>query len=195
MKKSDVEELLVRRDGTIHAFCLEAAYLHDITVNQRYDEFGYSHHLYMVFEVAKEFVHLVAESEEDVISILFAAMFHDSIEDARFTYHDVLDTAKKYMELGYAVHAADLVYALTNEKGRNRAERENDKYFEDMKTVKNAPFLKFCDRIANMTHARYTQSSMYKRYQKELPMFIEKLGHCVPKEMVDTAKQLAGEFE
>lgn len=193
MTKSEVKQILSEKRELIYGFMKEAAILHDAKVNQRYDEHPYSYHLKMVYNNAAEYAHLVCENEQDVLTILFAAMFHDSIEDARFTYHDVMDTAKKYMELGYAVHAADLVYALTNEKGRNRAERENDKYFEDMKKVKNAPFLKFCDRIANFTYARQTQSSMYKKYKKELPEFIERLGHCVPPEMVEEIKEIAGE--
>jgi ATP phosphoribosyltransferase regulatory subunit HisZ len=60
--------------------------------------------------------------------LYFAALFHDSIEDARLTYNDVLSIAKEYMTEGYAKASTEIVYALTNEKGRNRKERANEKY-------------------------------------------------------------------
>ena len=92
-----------------------------------------------------------------------------------------------------AVLAADLVYALTNEKGKNRAERENDRYFSEMTKIYGAPYLKFCDRIANMKHARTTKSSLYKKYKQELPGFIARIGDYVPSEMVDEIKEIAGD--
>ena len=62
-----------------------------------------------------------------ILPVLFGAYFHDSIEDARLTYNDVMKIAKKLMSDEQAFLATEIVYALTNEKGRNRHERANEK--------------------------------------------------------------------
>lgn len=163
-------------------------------VNQLYDEtLPYSYHLNQVGMVAAKFGHFIVNDEDDIKVMMFAAFFHDAIEDARLTYNDIVKKAKAYMNDESAVLSAELVYALTNEKGKNRAERENDKYFDDMKKIYGAPFIKFCDRIANMKHARATKSSLFKKYKKELPGFIARIGDYVPEEMVEELKEIAGD--
>jgi hypothetical protein len=65
------------------------------------------------------------------------------------------------------------VYALTNEKGWNRADRANDKYYQDMKTITGATFVKMCDRIANVRFSRLMGSSMFEKYKAENEHFME----------------------
>ena len=49
--------------------------------------------------------------------------------------------------------ATEVVYALTNDKGRTRAERAGEHYYAGIRATPYAPFVKLCDRLANMTHS------------------------------------------
>ena len=75
--------------------------------------------------------------------------------------------------------ATEIVYALTNEKGRNRAERANEKYYEGIRETPYAPFVKLADRLANTSYAfsKGTADSlrMSKVYREELPGFLDAL--------------------
>lgn len=135
------------------------------STNHWYDGRPYSYHLMMVNEAAQKFIHLIPEQDREVV--LSACWVHDVIEDTRMTYNDVKTV------LGEKV--ADIAYALTNEKGKNRAERANDKYYEGIRNTPHATFVKLCDRIANIQHSKNTASSMLKKYAKENPNFQQKL--------------------
>ena len=135
-------------------------------VNQKYgDNLPYHTHLNDVYRYAKMFIHLIPEEyHRDVI---LAAWGHDLIEDTGLTYNDVLKVLGK--------NVADIIYTLTNEKGRNRAERANDKYYEDIKRNNLALYVKLCDRLANMVYSKKEGGGMYKKYVQEVPNFKEKL--------------------
>ena len=75
---------------------------------QQYGLYPYVYHLKQVAEIAEE----IGFDEDIIIACYF---LHDIIEDTPLSYNDV----KK--EFGEDV--AELVYAVTNELGRNRAER------------------------------------------------------------------------
>ena len=94
---------------------------------------------------------------------MLACWGHDLIEDTRVSYNDVKD------HLGQ--EAADIIYALTNEKGKNRKERANDKYYEGIRNTKGAVFVKLCDRIANVQYSKMTGSRMFEMYKKENESF------------------------
>lgn len=154
-----------------------AGKLHDNT-NQMYGEFPYSYH---IKSVAREAINNIDKfypeiSEQDAQVIMFGAAYHDSIEDARLTYNDVLKIAKETMTDEYAIKATEIVYALTNEKGRNRQERANDKYYEGIRNTEFAPFVKMCDRLANAHFSKSQGSRMYELYKKEHPHFQEMIG-------------------
>ena len=133
------------------------------SVNQTYgDGLPYSYHLDMVVSNVREFGHLVCASEEDVLPLIFGGYYHDSIEDARQTYNDVMHTARMMMKEEQALMATEIVYALTNDKGRNRAE---------------------LDGVDN--------DRMKKVYKAEVPHFLSSINphsddprRAVPKEMV-----------
>jgi len=94
---------------------------------------------------------------------------HDLIEDCRVSYNDVKE------QLGQ--EAADIIYAVTNEKGKNRKERANDKYYEGIRNTPGAVFVKLCDRIANVQYSKMTKSRMFEMYKKENDDFIVRLGY------------------
>lgn len=156
--------------------------------NHFYDDYlPYSFHLRMVNQVYKDFQHLLPKNlitheveehynhyvTEDIthLTIGLATFGHDLIEDTRTSYNDVKNV------LG--VEVADIVYALTNEKGKNRNERANDSYYEGIRKTKGAVFVKLCDRIANVQYSKMTKSSMFKKYKEENPNFLLKLGFNV----------------
>lgn len=153
--------------------------------NHFYDTYlPYEFHLLMVNNVYKDFQHLLDDTKDyftgepyrgpnqnqvtlkDACSI--ASFGHDLIEDTRVSYSDVKNV------LGQ--EAADIVYAVSNEKGKNRAERANDKYYEGIRNTPGAVFIKLCDRIANVQYSKMTKSRMFELYKKENTNFITKLG-------------------
>ena len=150
------------------------------SVNHAYDRIRpYGFHLDMVVNWVRKYIEVVCVSEQDVLPIYFAAFYHDSIEDARLSYNDVMKIAKEVMDEEQAYLATEIVYALTNEKGRNRAERANEKYFAGIREIPYAPFVKLADRLANTSYAfsKGTADSlrMSKVYREELPGFLDAL--------------------
>lgn len=153
-------------------------------VNQRYDELPYSYHTNMVGALFMQYGSVCFESHQDMenygLAAIFGALFHDTIEDARLTYNDVKEYAKEFLPaslvgIDLSVLAADIVYALTNEKGKNRAERENDKYFEGIRVTPYAPCIKVCDRYANALYANVRGTSMARKYSSEMANFLSNL--------------------
>jgi (p)ppGpp synthase/HD superfamily hydrolase len=152
--------------------------------NHFYSEYlPYEFHLRMVNHVGQQFKHLLDETKDyytgdpivnptTQVSLSSACMVatwgHDVIEDCRVSYNDVKN------HLGQEV--ADIVYAVTNEKGKNRKERANDKYYEGIRNTPGAVFVKLCDRIANVQYSKMTGSRMFEMYKKENDHFIESLG-------------------
>lgn len=93
---------------------------------------------------------------------------HDLIEDTRVSYNDVKD------HLGQ--EAADIIYAVSNEKGKTRKERANTTYYKGIRETPGATFVKLCDRIANVQYSKMTGSRMFEMYKKENSNFIQELG-------------------
>ena len=124
------------------------------SVNHAYDRIRpYGFHLDMVVNGVRKYIEEVCQNEQDILPVFFAAYYHDSIEDARLSYNDVMKTARQLMDAEQAFLATEIVYALTNEKGRNRAERANEKYYAGIRAVPYAPFVKLADRLANTSYA------------------------------------------
>ena len=139
----------------------------------------------MVNQVAQDFKHLLDDTKDyftgenyrgpkqDQVTLrtacLRATWGHDLIEDCRVSYNDVKN------HLGQ--EAADIIYAVTNEKGKNRSERANNKYYEGIRNTPGAVFVKLCDRIANVQYSKMTKSRMFEMYEKELDSFISRMGY------------------
>ena len=133
--------------------------------NHKYDGGDYIVHLEMVVDVANGFKHLLPEEERDMV--IASCWTHDVIEDCRETYNDVVNSTNK--------DVAEITYALTNEKGKNRKERANDKYYQGIRDTEFADFVKICDRIANILYSKIKKSRMFLKYKDEYPEFREKL--------------------
>ena len=175
----DLQQKLDELAPIINEIRNDAHALH-ASVNHAYDRIRpYGFHLDMVVNWVRKYIEEVCVSEQDILPIYFAAFYHDSIEDARLSYNDVMKIAQELMDEEQAYLAAEIVYALTNEKGRNRAERANEKYFAGIREIPYAPFVKLADRLANTSYAfsKGTADSlrMSKVYREELPGFLEAL--------------------
>jgi len=133
--------------------------------NLEYDGKPYSYHLRQVLVVAVRYLHLLApELHETVIA---GCWVHDAIEDTGVTYNDVCKATN--------LEVAEIAYAMTTPKGKNRKERHCDAYYQGIRDTPGARFLKICDRIANVTHSRNTQSTMFSAYQREAQHFRDAL--------------------
>ena len=183
----------------------EAAHEAHEAVNQRYDkQWPYSVHLDAVAAIVMEHGADVVANEMDILPVVFGAYFHDSIEDARLTYNDVTAIARRMMDDEQAYMAAEIVYALTNEKGRTRSERANDKYYEGIRHTPYAPICKMADRLANvnysLNHASEKNAAMRTIYARELKHFLtsivdksaEDIRVTVPGDMVDALNACLG---
>lgn len=145
--------------------------------NHMYDTYlPYEFHLRMVAKAANDFINLIPDKNDGESSfrdqIILAAYGHDLIEDTRVSYNDVKEV------LGLV--PADIIYAVTNEKGKNRKERANDKYYEGIRNTPGAVFVKLCDRIANVQYSKMTGSRMFEMYKKENINFMVQLGRMEP---------------
>lgn len=179
-----------------------AAWTLHASVNQTYDDtLPYGHHLSMVADAAKAYGYEVIACEEDIMSVIFAAYYHDSIEDARLTYNDVMKIAKQRMSDEQALMATEIVYALTNDKGRTRAERAGGKYYAGIRSTPYAPLIKLCDRFANMSHSFHgsDESNLYMRevYAREWQHFhsaiaveTDDIRFHLPKTLIDEIEKM-----
>ena len=197
MEKKDFEKYIEENYNVITDISKNAKSLHN-EVNQKYDDKPYSVHLSSVAHYAKVYGYNVCENDNDILPLIFGAYFHDSIEDARLTYNDVTVIARKYMTNQQAYVATEIVYALTNEKGRNRTERANEKYYSGIRETPFAPFVKMCDRFANMSYSSINKSRMIDVYKKEFEHFLDCItvkdnSDCrfsIPNEMINEIKNL-----
>jgi hypothetical protein len=171
--------------------------------NHQYDQFlPYEFHLRMVDTVGREYQFLL-DNEFDYFdgstkspftelitlrtACLRAIPGHDLIEDCRVSYNDCKSV------LGQA--AADIIYAVTNEKGKTRKDRANDTYYAGIVATPGAVFVKLCDRIANVQYGILTKSRMTEMYKKENENFITKLGYTPDHELAPMFEALIKLFE
>jgi len=152
------------------------AILNHFDTNHKYDGKPYEVHLELAFEFACKYIHLLPD-DKTVSEVLSAVWAHDVIEDCRQNYSDVKNV------LGENV--AEIVYALTNEKGKNRKERANDKYFEGIRNTPFADYVKICDRLANVYYSKLYNPSLLYVYKKEHDRFKKELWNVLYKEIFD----------
>ncbi len=169
------------------------------SVNQHYGkDLPYSFHLRLAASYLTKYGHQELTDASEFDTLYAAVYFHDSMEDARMTYNDVkAELERLNKECGCDIHvvdAAEMVYALTNDKGRTRAERAGEAYYAGIRETAHAPFLKMCDRLANMKFSTlfYPISPMVSVYEKELGHFLESITKGaktgVPEAMVEELK-------
>ena len=195
MKRQDFEYFIEKCADQIEQIRQAAHQLHQ-SVNQTYgDDLPYGYHLDMVVNGVRDFGHLVCATEQDVLPLFFGGYYHDSIEDARLTYNDVMQVARSMLTEEQALMATEIVYALTNDKGRTRAERAGERYYKGIRETPYAPFVKLCDRLANITYScagvDADNQRMREVYKQEVPHFLDSINphstdqrFLVPQEVV-----------
>ena len=176
MLRATFLDLMKAQEATLTAIACAARDLHD-SVNQKYNAtLPYGYHLDMVARYAADYGHEVLADAADLLPLLFGAYFHDSIEDARLSYNDVTRRAAAFMNDAQAYMAAEIVYALTNDKGRTRSERADERYYAGIRATPYAPFVKLCDRAANTAFSARAadggNSRMCRVYASEWPHFL-----------------------
>lgn len=120
--------------------------------DQKYgDDMPYTKHL-------KDVVLTLVRFGHKSIELRTAAWLHDIVEDTVVT----IDTIEN--EFGRKV--SSLVWAVTNEGGKNRAERHL-KTYPKIKRTPGAIILKLADRIANVTQCIKDDDDMLGMYRKE----------------------------
>ena len=131
---------------------IEKAYLvaENAHKGQTYGIYPYIYHIRQVYYIAKNF----GLSDE----ILVAAILHDVLEDSDFSYNDI----KK----AFGEEIAEIVYAITDELGRNRYERKS-KTYPKIKRNWKATIIKICDRIANINESIVSDPNRLQMYKKE----------------------------
>ena len=211
MTKDNFKAILDKYADEIEQIRYSAHSLH-ASVNQNYDQVHpYGYHLDMVAKLVQRYGYYVCSDEADVLPLLFGAYYHDAIEDARRTYNDVLRTARQFMDEEQALLAAEIVYALTNDKGRTRAERAGERYYQGIRSTPYAPLVKLADRLANATYSfRHLNekndfsglnAQMKEVYRREMPHFLQSitvpntddLRYQLPPEMLKAAEALIEE--
>jgi (p)ppGpp synthase/HD superfamily hydrolase len=136
-------------------------------VNHKYGKnSNYSVHLDMVGDFGETYLYLLPEDKQ--IYAHAGCFAHDRIEDCRETYNDLV----KYC----GVDVADIVYAVTDEKGKTREERKSKKLYNEMLYNTEAVFVKLCDRLANLKYSKDKYNAMSKeqiKTAKKPPMYIK----------------------
>lgn len=152
-------------------YCYEQ---HDKVCNQKYaDDLPYSFHLKMVRAQAYKFIDLIQAGSGPISGpsnrdmVLMACAGHDLIEDARVSYNDIRQMACE--------EVAEIIFLCTEMRGRNRHERKNDQFYEELVTNELAVFVKLCDIMANSLYSVLSNSSMLKKQKEEWPRIKEKL--------------------
>lgn len=125
---------------------------------QEYDGFPYHKHL--------DDVDTIVQRYSKAVKHRIAAWLHDIIEDTPVSYNDI------DKQFGYEI--AEIVFCVTDEMGRNRAEKK-PKTYPKIRSNSDAVFIKLCDRIANIESGLKTGNSMTKKYLKEHTEFREAL--------------------
>lgn len=139
--------------------------------NHFYEGHEYAFHLCLARDVAERFKYLIPEQEQP--EVFGGVWTHDVIEDTRRSWNDVAKA------LGEKI--ANYSYALTCHKGKNRAQRACPAYYDEIKALPYATFIKLCDRIANAEYNRFyrpdksTRNGMLIKYQNENEKFVSAL--------------------
>lgn len=144
---------------------MKFAFLAHEKVNQRYDRGPFSVHLALAGFFGIKFLEILPVNLR--VPAMDGLFLHDTIEDARLTYNDI----KK--EFGQEV--ADIVYACTNEKGKDRKERASERYYQGIRETPGAIFVKLCDRLANVKYSKEMGSNQFEMYKKENLNFLSSL--------------------
>jgi len=131
--------------------------------SQLYDGHPYFIHL-------RDVVHNLRTYHVNSLEMLAAGWLHDVLEDTNIALSELM--------MLFGSRVGELVYAVTNEPGKNRAER-NAATYEKIRFNRDATILKLADRLANVKYSfeqeRLGKKNLLKMYRKEYPEFRKQL--------------------
>ena len=138
-------------------------------INQTYDGRDYGFHLEIAHAVYQHFAHLLDQFDYvSEIATECSVFLHDVLEDSwRVSYN------KLKQDFGHKV--AEVVYLVSEERGRTRSSRHNHKYLTGVASMTEATFVKLCDNIANVLISCHTESSKFDMYRSEHSNFYDYL--------------------
>lgn len=133
---------------------------------QNYDIYPYTKHLRDVVRVL--------ENHGFVNDYIIAGWLHDILEDCNMSYNKV--------KRAFGKNVAEMVFAVTDPKARNRKEKKALVY-RDIKAYPKSIIIKLADRIANVEHG-ILMGNMDKSlmYAKEHEDFKNELFESTPEE-------------
>lgn len=129
----------------------------DAHAGDTYGEHDYTKHLNDVHNA------LSMAGVRDELTIV-TAWLHDTIEDTHIRYEDILD------HFGHQV--AEIVYRVTDKRGKNRRERHEATYPE-IAECPRATVVKWADRTANVLASQHNRPGHFAMYKKEHSYFKE----------------------
>jgi (p)ppGpp synthase/HD superfamily hydrolase len=156
--------------------------------NHKYGNGSYTIHLAHVVDIAYRFIHLVPIELRAIV--IAACYLHDSIEDARLSYNDIVKAfTNGSVDKKTAVMIAEIIRAVTNyTRGRNRKERMPDFIYQEIRETIGATFTKLCDRIANIEFGGKAEM-----YEKEHGHFKDQLFNLGYEEMFEYIQEMFGD--
>lgn len=124
--------------------------------------------------------------DEELFNILNASgAYHDLIEDCRIKYHDLIDDRRFWLDnrgiytrkqkMYSRKKIADIVYALTETRGKNRSERYGYEYMKGIFETPHAWFVKMADTIANSAYSMIVNEPLIKMYQSDAPEMVRNI--------------------
>ena len=125
--------------------------------NCKYGDKEYIYHIDMVSNAIEEYQDVFI-NQNDYINTYIASFFHDSMEDAKQTYNNILAVSNK--------DVADIVLRVTDVPAENRLMKHlltMGKTVEDHRSI----ILKMADIWANATFSKTSGGSMYAKYVQE----------------------------
>ena len=135
------------------------------STNHLYDGKPYfDMHILRALKWCDRFIYLIKEDQRE--NVRCGVLGHDSFEDCRLTYNDIKKNTND--------DVADIIYGVSNEKGKTRSERANDKYYDEMRQDYRCVFVKLCDRLANLEYS-IEEGNMSSMYRKEHEHFKSKI--------------------
>lgn len=131
---------------------------------QTYDIFPYTKHL-------KDVVRIL-EQHGFVNDYIIAGILHDVIEDCNVSYSKI--------KRAFGLNVAEMVYAVTDPKGRTRKEKKKLAY-DDIRAYPKSIIIKLADRIANIENSIIQgKKDKLKMYVKESDQFKLELFPATP---------------
>ena len=128
---------------------------------KRYDGKPYGVHLALAVAYGVEYLSLVPGPWQN--TVIDSLWLHDVREDCGKTYADILVIAGR--------HVADIVNAVSHNE---TIPADSRAYYNAIRLTPYAPFVKLCDRLANVSYSVENHSKqMWRRYREENARFVE----------------------